>query len=324
MQYELLQDAGATAVPVSSPATGLLQARAAEATLPPGLRHTARKRAGTAGGYCFLLVVLSVISLMYCIYFVCLLFPLVNNAEKRTWLGVMIFTSYHFYFLLFLVALFQSAVTDPGSVPAHWGFYVGEESKRRRYCRICNVWKPDRTHHCSTCGRCVLNMDHHCPWINNCVGFFNRKFFIQVLWYSIINLLYIVSHGLYFLATLAHQFWPADYRPVTHPSTALDMVAYAAVLGVVLFSTILLGALIPFTKFHMSLLIHNSTTIESMDPSFREHSKYDLGSRRNIEQVFGPNSFWWWLPIHLHASRPMGDGVRWRRHYLRAMDEENA
>eukprot|EP01056_Protomagalhaensia_sp_Gyna25_P004940 Protomagalhaensia_sp_Gyna_25__4939@NODE_532_length_3194_cov_386_550238_g416_i0_p2_GENE_NODE_532_length_3194_cov_386_550238_g416_i0NODE_532_length_3194_cov_386_550238_g416_i0_p2_ORF_typecomplete_len311_score4_65DHHC/PF01529_20/4_9e02DHHC/PF01529_20/5_7e37CobD_Cbib/PF03186_13/0_27CobD_Cbib/PF03186_13/42Zf_RING/PF16744_5/1_2_NODE_532_length_3194_cov_386_550238_g416_i022003132 len=310
MQYELLQEHGVTGSPGAT--------RAAEQSLPTALR---RRRTQPAGGYCFLLVVLTVVALMYCIYFVCLLYPLLNEP---TLLHLAIFTAYHLYFALFLFALFQSGVTDPGSVPAHWGFYVGEESKRRRYCRVCNVWKPDRTHHCSTCGRCVLNMDHHCPWINNCVGFFNRKFFIQVLWYAIICLAFLVTHGLYFLAVLAHQLWPADYRSVVKPRSAIDMVSYAAVLGIVLFSTILLGALIPFTKFHMGLLVHNSTTIESMDPSFREHSKYDLGTRRNIEQVFGANAAWWWLPLHLPSSRPIGDGVRWRRHYLRAMDEEGA
>eukprot|EP01053_Blabericola_migrator_P012209 Blabericola_migrator_1__12208@NODE_758_length_6631_cov_135_724863_g542_i0_p4_GENE_NODE_758_length_6631_cov_135_724863_g542_i0NODE_758_length_6631_cov_135_724863_g542_i0_p4_ORF_typecomplete_len320_score20_65DHHC/PF01529_20/2_2e03DHHC/PF01529_20/1_7e36DUF1129/PF06570_11/2_5DUF1129/PF06570_11/3_4_NODE_758_length_6631_cov_135_724863_g542_i014592418 len=317
MQYELLQENAVAA----SPATGLLQTRAAESTLPPGFRHSARKRTQPAGGYCFLLVVLSVISLSYCIYFICLLYPMITNPDL-SWIGTLIFVSFHLYFALFLLALSQATTTDPGSVPAHWGFYVGEESKRRRYCRVCNVWKPDRTHHCSTCGRCVLNMDHHCPWMNNCIGFFNRKFFIQTLWYSIVCFLYVICHGLYFLAVLAHQLWPTDYRPTARPRTAMDMVSYAAVLGVVLFSTIMLGALVPFTKFHMGLLVHNSTTIESMDPSFREHSKYDLGARRNIEQVFGPNALWWWLPIHIHASRPVGDGVRWRRHYLRAMDEE--
>merc|ERR1711959_650294 len=61
----------------------------------------------------------------------------------------------------------------------------------------CNVWKPDRTHHCSICNRCILNMDHHCPWINNCVGFYNRKFFIQLLLYAYVTLIIVCSASLY-------------------------------------------------------------------------------------------------------------------------------
>jgi palmitoyltransferase ZDHHC2/15/20 len=56
---------------------------------------------------------------------------------------------------------------------------------------LCHVFKPERCHHCSVCNRCVLNMDHHCPWINNCVGFFNRKKFLLLLFYSLANLYFM-------------------------------------------------------------------------------------------------------------------------------------
>merc|ERR1719337_571558 len=90
------------------------------------------------------------------------------------------------------LSFYMAMMTDPGLVPRSWGFYMGDETKRRRYCKMCNVWKPDRTHHCSICNRCILNMDHHCPWINNCVGFYNRKFFIQLLLYVYCSLSIVV------------------------------------------------------------------------------------------------------------------------------------
>lgn len=57
-----------------------------------------------------------------------------------------------------------------------------------RWCRKCEAWKPDRTHHCRYCKRCTLKselhhhlrgnsthatVDHHCAWLGTCVGFHN-------------------------------------------------------------------------------------------------------------------------------------------------------
>lgn len=54
----------------------------------------------------------------------------------------------------------------------------------RRFCAHCQKFKPERTHHCRQCGDCVLKMDHHCPWVNNCVGFRNYKFFLNMLFWA--------------------------------------------------------------------------------------------------------------------------------------------
>jgi palmitoyltransferase len=42
--------------------------------------------------------------------------------------------------------------------------YVCESDGLPRYCKMCDCWKPDRSHHCSEVGRCVYKMDHFCPW----------------------------------------------------------------------------------------------------------------------------------------------------------------
>merc|ERR1711988_354834 len=85
---------------------------------------------------------------------------------------------------------------------------------------------------------------------------------------------------------------------------------------------LLLCTLTNFIRFHVRLVLENYTTIENLEREEGAKSKFDIGKRRNWEQVFGSNMWLWWLPMHTHASRPIGDGVRWRVHYTRVIDED--
>ena len=92
---------------------------------------------------------------------------LLGNIGADIYVGIT-----HVAMVMMVLSFFTVLLTDPGQVPLHWGFYLdAPEHKKRRYCLICHIFKPERCHHCSACNRCVLNMDHHCPWINNCIGF---------------------------------------------------------------------------------------------------------------------------------------------------------
>jgi len=232
--------------------------------------------------------------------------------------AVFILFIYHLFFGNLLASFFQCIMTDPGVVPPNWGFYMGDETKRRRYCKMCNVWKPDRTHHCSICNRCILNMDHHCPWINNCVGFYNRKFFIQFLLYVYSSLVVLVTCSLYDLVVRASTLIDGGMAAVDTWYGLGCFVSFASVgMAIVLICT-----LTPFIKFHLKLVRDNYTTIENLEREEGAKSKFDIGHRRNWEQVFGTNHWLWWYPAHIPASRPVGDGVRWRVHYTRVIDED--
>ena len=126
---------------------------------------------------------------------------------------------------------------------------------------MCNVFKPERCHHCSSCNRCVLNMDHHCPWVNNCVGFWNRKYFILLLIYV------LLMTYLTFFASV-YDFYKAIEWGFSAGNVGSDdkdlgkniwiMVAFTLNFIVVCLMTV-------FLKFHIMLASDNKTTIENLD-----------------------------------------------------------
>lgn len=135
------------------------------------------------------------------------------------------------------------------------------ESKRKRYCLMCNVFKPDRCHHCSVCNKCNLNMDHHCPWVNNCIGFWNRKFFALLLFYTLCILYFYAFTMLGIFIDSIHWHMKAYYYPI-------NWKEFAFISGcdvIYIFVVCLAGVLTKFAHFHWTLIVKNITTIESIE-----------------------------------------------------------
>jgi hypothetical protein len=67
-----------------------------------------------------------------------------------------------------------------------------------------------------------------------------------------------------------------------------------------------------FLRFHINLILENKTTIEFLEAKGEPfESRFSINTRRNWQQVFGPNKFFWIFPINVGAARPNGDGVFW-------------
>ena len=174
---------------------------------------------------------------------------------------------------------------------------------------MCNVFKPERCHHCSACNRCVLNMDHHCPWINNCVGFWNRKFFLLLLVYVL-----IITYTTFF--TMGYDFyaalkWGFNYRFIDRNDVRLKR--NCIIMLSFLFNAIICVLMTAFLKFHIKLATENKTTIENLDKQGLEYkSKYDIGLKDNWRQIFGSNPWLWAFPIFMGSGKPIGDGIYWQ------------
>ena len=195
--------------------------------------------------------------------------------------------------------------TPAGSIPLYWGFYIGDDDeKRKRYCLICNAFKPERSKHCSICNTCVLNMDHHCPWVNNCIGFFNRKYFMQFIFYLEILFIY---HFIFSSFYLYNEFQIViNTKKTNYLGFVIIIINYIPTVVI----TFLFGK---FVIYHIKLVMTNSSTIESLDTENKDkYKKFCLTPKENFEQVFGKNKFYWFLPVNIEQAKPVGDGLLWK------------
>ena len=67
-----------------------------------------------------------------------------------------------------------------------------------------------------------------------------------------------------------------------------------------------------FLRLHIRLALSNKTTIENLEMKGRPYtSLYDIGPKRNWEQIFGMNRCLWPFPIFGGSGKPLGDGIYW-------------
>ena len=149
-------------------------------------------------------------------------------------------------------------------------------------------------------------MDHHCPWINNCIGFYNRKYFIQLLIYFLLSVFYLD------IIYIPHSINSGLLLYKNRHSVNISLMTKCFLI---IFNHLILLVLtfldFEFLKYHIKLVLSNATTIESLDADFMKKNKYNINKKENWEQVFGTNKFYWFLPYVNEKSYPKGDGLTW-------------
>jgi palmitoyltransferase len=186
------------------------------------------------------------------------------------------------------------------------------------WCSTCQMQKPDRVHHSAELGYCVPKMDHLCNWVGGVIGLANYRFFMQFLGYFILLLSFLVVSMAVFTSTY-------KARTGTQP-------AHLIVIFVI--SGFWLVLLVAFTAVHISYVLTNTTTIESMRYkqsdfpifNFRETAQsnlrvvsrmrrtdprpYSLGSAANWRGVMGSSALYWVFPLPLpraERARPFAE-----------------
>lgn len=164
-------------------------------------------------------------------------------------------------------------------------------------CKKCIGPKPARTHHCSVCRKCVLKMDHHCPWFDNCIGFYNHRYFFMFCTFITWACIYLSSIGFYYYQS---RIYPSKgyniFSLITKPWMDNEHISRYHLLSTIeffiIFSAIFaVGGLASFNFF----IISNGTTnieIRSINIRlFKTNDKtpniYDLGFVNNWKMFLG-------------------------------------
>jgi len=283
--------------------------------------------------------ILLVVLWSYYAYVVELCIYTIDNVPQK----VLYIIFYQGFFIMFLWSFSKTVFTDPMNPTHEYTFPEGmferiiaakSEGERQevikdfaancngmevrnhnggyRYCMVTGRLKPDRCHYCSVVKQCVLKMDHYCPWVNNCVGYSNYKFFCLFLFYGLLYCLYVAATSLeYFLL-----FWQDNF-----PSTS--STAKLMILFLFFAAAMFAFSLTTLFFYHLWLVLKNKTTIESWRPAHFRHgpdsSGFNLGSRRNFEQVFGESPLKWLMPVFTS----LGDGQSFPTRLVQNGDVEN-
>lgn len=267
-------------------------------------------------------MVLGIIGLTYWAVVVIDWGPKLIHGGHQSVLAAFILVVFHILLILLTWSYVMVVFQDPGSVPQNWrpvseanleegiassqsDNIIPETSSSTRspldgmegrpvvgYCSRCQNAKPPRCHHCSVCQRCVLKMDHHCVWVVNCVGARNYKFFLLFLIYTFLE---TTLDTLALLSSIMKFLGNAKKHSASPGNLAVTVLAFVLNLAFAL-------SLLCFLAMHATLLWSNTTTIEVYEKRREKKEraarwKYDLGWKKNLEQVFGTKRALWLLPM---------------------------
>ncbi|EDO17427.1 hypothetical protein Kpol_1037p23 [Vanderwaltozyma polyspora DSM 70294] len=298
---------------------------------------------------------------------------------KYPWMGIAIpcflisfiaYTAHYFILLNFLsigkqiwfeisvtmiwISYYLAIYTNPGKPGSN---YIPPSNQWKNYCKKCNAYKPERTHHCKTCQQCVLMMDHHCPWTMNCVGYKNFPHFLRFLFWVIVTTTYL----LYFLISRIVFLWKSRNLPsyLFNKSEIIFLTITTPMDGFVLLTISLL-----FIRCTVNQLLSGRTQIETWENERLESlfylrrlkpqlisnlwefhpelktpdneakaekivSKrirfdllvsfpYDLGLINNITTVLGSPVTWLWF-----YGEPSGDGMLFKKNEYSLFEEDS-
>lgn len=220
---------------------------------------------------------------------------------------------------------------DAGPVSVAWLQRARHGQESHTLCERSGMMLPPRALYIRRIGAVVLGCDHYCGWLGTPIGYRNRKFFVLFVVYSFVFIVIGAAHSIYaFLLLLPPRvplpLWDAlaqrrlgaalwEGGAAMHLGFAQFLLllgrkaregelAYTLGLACTVVANLVGTFLLGFTALeHVMLVARNRTVLSPRD------SRYDVGLRANLAQVFGANPLLWLLPVV--GGGPVSDGVHY-------------
>lgn len=176
-----------------------------------------------------------------------------------------------------------------------------------KMCSVCETLTPPRTWHCSQCNICILRRDHHCAFTGCCVGHTNQRYFLMLLGYLFVSTFYASLYNNYFI-------WIIHGDKFLKSATAFKL-AFPLVMLVwdqSIETCYLTGYLVNMVGvfFIGFLLIYHMRNVLRGTLTHEKTLAFDLGTKRNIEMVFGVRWYLTWISPFVKSDLPH-DGIHW-------------
>ncbi|XP_061163830.1 probable palmitoyltransferase ZDHHC24 [Saccostrea echinata] len=176
------------------------------------------------------------------------------------------------------------------------------------YCYFCQTNAPPRSYHCGICNVCVLKRDHHCIYTGRCIGYFNYRYYLTILFYSLMLAVFTSTMSMSLAWDMLGDFSAYNLLGFIFPIVMFVFgvfnfyKAYTVLMSFI--ATLFSVMLSILTVWHIKHVCHNMTTYE------RRHGiyTYDLGLWENLRQILGKNWRVSWLCPFIPSPLP-GDGL---------------
>mmetsp|Transcript_10451 Transcript_10451/g.10435 ORF Transcript_10451/g.10435 Transcript_10451/m.10435 type:complete len:206 (+) Transcript_10451:303-920(+) len=160
-----------------------------------------------------------------------------------------------------------TALTDPGIIPRKHIFeltgtipevFSTEGSEKRRFCKTCQIYRPERCSHCKVCDNCIEVFDHHCPFVSACIGKNNYRYFIcMVIFLTLLGGVDISGLILFFCRDFQNSH---NGRDLIEDESILLSLALVITVPIILLTLLVMLLCI----FHVRICMSGETTKENL------------------------------------------------------------